>query len=228
MRKELTDDIIKENLISFSEKEIASIEKDVKEHQFSDAFNEQIDSIMSEFEKDQTNRSVKLFNNKKLSSIAMIFIIVITSTLSIYAVGKYLFEYSETKYDDHTEINIENFKELPEDYQFVFEEPSYIPDGFKLDEKELTENLGYVIYVNDSGDDIIYDKSLLTGTCTIVLNTERSDIKTIHILGKEVFYIYDNNEYLFYWFDDYEEHTLGSTIDDMDFHIKIIESIIKK
>lgn len=233
MKKELNDKKIKENLLIINKAEIDELEKNAGEHEFSSDFNIKMKSIFAsineenENSKNEPKQKVLKFNIKKRVAIILVISVLVTSMLSIEASRKYLFNMFYKIYDDRTEIHLENNGEIDENYEFTFEEPSYLPRGFKRSKKIIDDEFVSLTYTNDLKQRINYRKLLIRGSSVLGLDTEKTEIKTCSIEGVEVKYICTETMYVFYWFDDCNKYVLSSTVKNYTELEKVIKSIIK-
>lgn len=146
-------------------------------------------------------------------------LVVVTAS----ALGIHILNFSFFEKTDHTEIT-GNVTEHSSEEKFRFYEPDYIPDGYKLVEKESFGDIELeYIYQNESGEYLYIDENLAEGFVTNI-NNENCKISDI-VIGDKKVRIYDYGERKIYLLQYYSTYIrMNGTLSAIEFE-KIIQGL---
>ena len=104
---------------------------------------------------------------------------------------------------------------------------SYLPDGYELKNETINKTFVSTLWSDGENKILLYQKPLNNGCFTI--DTENNDHGYIYTEDLSVFYVRNNNTYLFTWENDYFAFQLKCNDSiSLDEAKKIIENISKK
>lgn len=145
----------------------------------------------------------RIFNTaiKKTVSVAAIFIVVFTLSLSVKAIREPFLKMFKKIFDNHVEIELKGTtKDCIDEIYAVTE----IPDGYVMTDEMINTSMVYREYKKDDGTSFSYTQSSTTGHMGLSIDNEHSRHYNKKIDDTEL-YIADFEEYnikLVYWLQD--------------------------
>ena len=190
-------------------------------HCFSKKFERKMKKLLKEEKRSPSVNRFAHYGRK----VAMIFLIVITvlfaTTMSIEALRERFLEKTVKIFRDRTSISYYVDDEIGKGLMPKI--PTYIPEGFILDDQYLSTSQNMNIYKNKEGTEITYHQSIAAGS-SVILDTEGVEVKYININNQKVMSYTNKGFNNLYWDDDIYMYFFHSSI-DMDELIKMAESL---
>lgn len=160
--------------------------------------------------------------------VAIFFICLLGATLavvmSVEAYRNKFFETIKIFLGDAYELRYETDEEIKEIENYY--EPHYIPEGYKITEREESAIALWCIYEDVNGNVVIWDQSLVMEGSFAVYDSEYDDELTRNVNGKAVtFYLYDSGYKLAYYEQEYYAYTITADNLSIEEICKIIESV---
>lgn len=137
-----------------------------------------------------------------------------------------VFEFVIKRYPKYTEIQVESDVNVPEDVVVEPIDPSYIPEGYQISEKNLNDMSYRVRYINDEGLKLYYNENIITQS-GMLLDTEDADVETVLMEGLELMVIEKNGNVMIFWHDDRHKFLLSGEVEKAEM-LRMAKSIIKK
>lgn len=172
----------------------------------------------------------KLFYKKipKYSKRAAVFLlaVIIMSGIAVFSVEawrikvmNFVIEMSQT----HSEINFGENSTKGDSYISDEITLGYIPEGFKLEKKDIKNNMVTLVF---KGEDeyFIFSMNKIAGSMGI--DTENASVKKTTINGQEALFSSNINVNILVWHDEKFSYTLSGTVDEKEI-VKIAEDIKK-
>lgn len=201
-------------------------------------FPEELDKKMREIidnysENTNCRKSRKAFK-KALPKVAAILVVVFTiTTVFVANVGairakvlNFMMEETEkyTSVDIKEEPNIlkNNPEIIPPDWKGLYA-PTYIPEGFRVTSAKNYEDVTSIVYINDAGQMILFEKFIRKDT-NLRVDTEDTNAVPIEIKGFEGLLTEKNDITKIIWYNDDFLFSLTSKIDKNEL-MKIAESV---
>lgn len=197
----LTDDVLRSAFQSLSDELIEEWEKGVgKKHKFSKRFERRMKSLIRK----EKNRElfVELRGYLKpatifATAVVMIFVMLITNSMTVRANPMLLFKKIEIILND-SEMYI--YDEDLSNYRFYPYEPTYIPKGYTEIERRITDNSLNIYYENEQGERISWSQILVKSTTIIGINTECIEKRELEYAGEFMdVYIMENGSKVLYY-----------------------------
>lgn len=190
-------------------------------YNFSRKFKKKMNRLIKEEKRSPAFNRFAYYGRK----VAIIFIIIISvllaTTLNIEALRERFFGKIVRVFKDRTSISYDASDEIVDD--LVPKTPTFIPESFTLDEKNLTTTQNMIIYKNQEGAEIYYHQSIAVGS-SVILDTEGVEVEYINIDNQKVMSYTNKGFNNLYWDDDLYIYFFNSSI-DMDELIKMAESL---
>ena len=195
--------------------------KSIPNHIFSLKHENNIRKIIKKY-----NRSPRQQFARKTAAVLLAAIVLLNALLiaCIPTYRKRVFDIVTTVYEEFTSIFTQDDESL-EDFDFNFIEPSYIPNGFNVEEKFETHYSLQIDYANNHLQYIFYQQKVITSGERI-LDTENAETSTIERNNIEITYFYNKGIYNVYWQDDKYLFSIKAEI-EFDELLKMIEGIQK-
>ncbi len=194
-------------------------------YEFSDKFLSKMDKVVK---RERVARYFVKFNNyaKRTAMIILILLCVaLTTTMSVEAFRIRFFEIITEVWDEITSYIFENDNELINE-KLIPIESDYIPKGYDIVEKRITEYVQRIFYQDNDKKEIIYEQKLISSN-SIIVDTENSVIEYIKISNQEVSVLENKGIYQVYWYDELYTYVLIGDIEKQEL-LLMTKSIIKK
>lgn len=190
-------------------------------HKFSRKFEKKMKILLKEERRSLAFNKFVNYGRK----VAIVFVIVISvllaTTMSIEALRERFLNKTVSIFRDRTSISYDADDEVVED--LVAKTPRYIPQGFTLEEQNLTSSQNMNIYKNEEGTEIYYHQSIAAGS-SVILDTEGVEVDYIDIGNQKVMSYTNKGFNNLHWDDDLYIYFFNSSL-DMEELIKMAESL---
>ncbi|EQL04293.1 DUF4367 domain-containing protein, partial [Clostridioides difficile] len=168
------------------------------DYEFSIEFESKMDKIIKENEK-----KVKKNTYKNLKKIAIVFIIILSSivtitTIKTEAFPENLIRIMKKVYKEFTDYNFINPHKSNVSFKYI--EPKYISTGYKEVERIEEENYLSILYKDKLDNYIIY-QMMLYSRDVIVLDTEDAFVENIKFNNQYAQYVEKGNTQQLLWHD---------------------------
>jgi hypothetical protein len=226
MAKKIDDDFLYKYMSQAEEKWIEAIENTQQEpHIYTKKFQRELKKIIRDSQKSKTIRKQMTYLRRIAAVIAITLTILFAGCMSSEAARTKLFEIIKKIYEDCTEYIYDTGTGESMDQEFLFIEPSYLPEGYS--ESGRIEEIGVVIYQKESeGEETKIEcyESLADGLA-VLLDTEGAKIVEGEISGTKVEYFTNKGTSYLYWTDEDTYYNIMGNI-NMEEIIKMGKSII--
>lgn len=194
-------------------------------YEFTDVFLCRMDKVIK---REKVTRYLMKFNTyaKRAAMIILIVLCVaLTTTMSVEANRVRLFEVISEVWDELTSYIFKNDNDLIND-KLVPIESDYIPKGYEIAEKQITEYVQRIFYQDKTGKEIIYEQKLISSN-SIIVDSENSVVKNIKI-SNQVASVLENKEvYQVYWYDELYTYVFIGDVEKQEL-LLMAKSIIEK
>jgi hypothetical protein len=198
------------------------------------SFPEKLDAWVEEYirKEEKKEKKIKLVKNiKKQSKRAAIILLIIIAGIStliftVEAIRVRVFNYFIERNERYTEIKVEeenNIKTPELDWENYYQ-PTYMPEGYFLENEEGIGSIKVLKYTN--GENEILFTQANNGT-DFQLDTEDATTENIKISGNEGFLTIKEDRSMIFWHNEEKSFTITGNIKKEEI-IKIAESIEKK
>jgi hypothetical protein len=217
-----TDDMLKEAVIKAGIYEIEALPTDDEiEHEFSNDFERKMERLIRRSKTRNLIGGMAFLRRRVVALIAAI-IILFASAMSVSAVRAAVFEFITEVYEKFTHIFFNESRSSQDAADgFAIYEPAYIPEGFKLVNKN-TDGLVLLEYEKEN-DFISYSQQCL-GNVSININTEGVKLEELEFKGLPAKYYSNQGVQNLLWYDEKYMYMVSSTL-DRDIVFKIAESV---
>ncbi|AZT89581.1 DUF4367 domain-containing protein [Caldicellulosiruptor changbaiensis] len=217
-----TEDMLKEAVIKADIYEIETLPTDDEiEYEFSNEFERKMERLIRRSKTRNLIGGMAFLRRRVVALIAAI-IILFASAMSVSAVRAAVFEFITEVYEKFTHIFFNESRSSQDAADgFAIYEPAYIPEGFKLVNKN-TDGLVLLEYEKEN-DFISYSQQCLENV-SININTEGVKLEELEFKGLPAKYYSNQGVQNLVWYDDKYMYTVSSTL-DRDIVFKIAESV---
>lgn len=188
--KSLNEQRLKEAVHLYAKKMAEGLptQEEISDLEFSPEFEQKMKGLI-EFRKIPFRRYFDT-TAKKVASIAVIFMIIFSATLSVKAVREPFIKMMKTIFSNHIEIRFEGDKkeQITEIYEI-----SEIPVGFELTDEIINEVMVNREYTDKNGILLIYTQLSTANHIGIDIDNEHSTNYTLSIEGNDV-YVFNSGE----------------------------------
>lgn len=222
-----------EALLSYAVKESAikevneiPDEKQIRENlRFSEAFEKRIEKLINRRRYKRILKRTYLYGKKIAIFVSVIISIGFGTLMTAGAVQQAVIHTVVEWYNDHNGFIFESTG--GESAEGILEKskikmPSYIPEGFTVDEFEDYDGYKFYLYKNEEGKNLVFSASVITDKSETFIDNEHTDYEIIEINGKDVYLFSgkdDNYDYASaIWID-------GNIVYDIESWIGVIEVI---
>jgi hypothetical protein len=191
------------------------------EHEFSDEFERKMQKLIRQSKKRSPVGGLA-FLRRRVVVLAAAIIILFASAMSVSAVRAAVFEFITEVYEKFTHIFFEESRS-PQDAadEFTIYEPTYIPEGFELVNKNID---GLVLLEYEKGNDFISYSQQRLENVSMYINTEGVELEELEFKGLPAKYYSNQGVQNLIWCDDAYMYMVSSTL-DRDTVFRIAESV---
>ena len=217
-----TDDMLKKAVIKADIYEIETLPADDEiEYEFSNEFKRKIKKLIRQ-NKTRSQVEAMAFLRMRVVVFVAAIIILLVSAMSVSAVRAAVFEFITEVNEKFTHIFFNESRSSQDAADgFAIYEPAYIPEGFKLVNKN-TDGLVLLEYEKEN-DFISYSQQCLENVSSNI-NTEGVRLEELEFKGLPAKYYSNQGVQNLLWYDDKYIYVVSSTL-DRDIVFKIAESV---
>ncbi len=217
-----TEDMLKEAVIKADIYEIETLPTDDEiEYEFSNEFERKMERLIRRSKTRNLIGGMAFLRRRVVALIAAI-IILFASAMSVSAVRAAVFEFITEVYEKFTHIFFNESRSSQDAADgFAIYEPAYIPEGFKLVNKN-TDGLVLLEYEKEN-DFISYSQQCLENV-SININTDGVKLEELEFKGLPAKYYSNQGVQNLLWYDEKYMYMVSSTL-DRDIVFKIAESV---
>ena len=192
---EITDEFLYQHMPSYEEKVLDAMPKeDEIDYEFSEEFEKKMEVLIRRAkQKEKYHLPVKTWQ-RVAAAIVIVFVAVMTITLSAKAVRKKLFDFIKNVYPTYTTTTYYSDEEIVGEFRTLY--PEYIPDGYEL----VTEDGGIIYltleYRKGEGENIssiLISQEQITDGMVVENNYKYVKEKKCKIRGNEAKLCYKEN-----------------------------------
>lgn len=216
-----TDDMLKKAVIKADIYEIETLPADDEiEYEFSNEFKRKIKKLIRQ-NKTRSQVEAMAFLRMRVVVFVAAIIILLVSAMSVSAMRAAVFEFITEVNEKFTHIFFNESRSSQDAADgFAIYEPAYIPEGFKLVNKN-TDGLVLLEYEKEN-DFISYSQQCLENVSSNI-NTEGVRLEELEFKGLPAKYYSNQGVQNLLWYDDKYIYVVSSTL-DRDIVFKIAES----
>lgn len=145
----------------------------------------------------RTESSIISFSPRRKIAILVAVVLILALTITACAFGEQIKEFLFEIYETFTRAEVEGDPNTTEFEQYT---PSYIPNDYTIVDNEIVGGSSRIIWYN--GDHYIYLDQDQQSSNKLILDTENSPY-TQTIMGEhQIYYINENNTYIFIWIEN--------------------------
>jgi len=217
-----TEDMLKEAVIQADIYEIETLPTDDEiEYEFSNEFKRKIKKLIRQ-NKTRSQVEAMAFLRMRVVVFVAAIIILLVSAMSVSAMRAAVFEFITEVNEKFTHIFFNESRSSQDAADgFAIYEPAYIPEGFKLVNKN-TDGLVLLEYEKEN-DFISYSQQCLENVSSNI-NTEGVRLEELEFKGLPAKYYSNQGVQNLLWYDDKYIYVVSSTL-DRDIVFKIAESV---
>lgn len=217
-----TDDMLKKAVIKADIYEIETLPADNEiEYEFSNEFKRKIKKLIRQ-NKTRSQVEAMAFLRMRVVVFVAAIIILLVSAMSVSAMRAAVFEFITEVNEKFTHIFFNESRSSQDAADgFAIYEPAYIPEGFKLVNKN-TDGLVLLEYEKEN-DFISYSQQCLENVSSNI-NTEGVRLEELEFKGLPAKYYSNQGVQNLLWYDDKYIYVVSSTL-DRDIVFKIAESV---
>ena len=199
------------------------LNKDDFNFEFSDEFNKKMKKLIAK-------ESRISFNHRKRISRALIAaiiatIIMFTGLMSVSASRQKIIEFIETIFPKYTQVELsEESAPTPDTIETAYT-LGYVPDGYELEQYNQDEVSVFVIWKNNSGNEIVFSQNLLDSNISI---DNEHEYETAELNGYTSYIYGDDNLCSITWNDENYRYVLATPSEFKDELIKMVENLREK
>jgi len=217
-----TDDMLKKAVIKADIYEVETLPADDEiEYEFSNEFKRKIKKLIRQ-NKTRSQVEAMAFLRMRVVVFVAAIIILLVSAMSVSAMRAAVFEFITEVNEKFTHIFFNESRSSQDAADgFAIYEPAYIPEGFKLVNKN-TDGLVLLEYEKEN-DFISYSQQCLENVSSNI-NTEGVRLEELEFKGLPAKYYSNQGVQNLLWYDDKYIYVVSSTL-DRDIVFKIAESV---
>jgi len=216
------EDMLKEAVIQADIYEVETLPADDGiEYEFSNEFKRKMKKLIRKSKTKSPVEAMAFLRRRAVAFVAA-FIILFASVMSVSSVRAAVFEFITDLYEKFTHIFFNESRSSQDAaYGFAIYEPAYIPEGFKLVNKN-TDGLVLLEYEKEN-DFISYSQQCLENV-SININTEGVKLEELEFKGLPTKYYSNQGVQNLLWYGDKYMYMVSSTL-DRDIVFKIAGSV---
>ncbi len=217
-----TDEMLREAVIKADIRELEALPADHEiEHEFSKRFERRMRKLIRRSKTGSPARGV-VFLRRRVVALAAAIVILLATAMSVSAVRAAVFEFITEVYEKFTHIFFEESRSSNDAVdEFIVCRPSFIPEGFELDNEKTA---GPVLLVYEKGSDYISYSQQRLEDVSLHVNTEEAELEELEFNGLPAKYYSNRGVQNLLWYDDEYLYIVSSTL-DRDAVFKIAESV---
>ena len=218
-----TDDMLKKAVIKADIYEIETLPTDDEiEYEFSNEFERKMERLIRRI-KTRSPVGAMAFLRRRVVAFVAAIIILFASAMSVSAVRVAVFEFITEVYEKFTNIFFNESRSSQDTADgFTIYEPTYIPEGFELVNKNID---GLILLEYEKGNDFISYSQQCLENVSMHINTEGVELEELEFKGLPAKYYSNQGVQNLLWYDDEYMYMVSSTL-DRDIVFKIAESIV--
>jgi hypothetical protein len=218
-----TEDMLKEAVIQADIYEIETLPTDDEiEYEFSNGFKRKMKKLIRKSKTRSSVGAMAFLRRRAVAFVAAI-IILFASAMSVSAVRAAVFEFITEVYEKFTNIFFNESRSSQDTADgFTIYEPTYIPEGFELVNKNID---GLILLEYEKGNDFISYSQQCLENVSMHINTEGVELEELEFKGLPAKYYSNQGVQNLLWYDDEYMYMVSSTL-DRDIVFKIAESIV--
>ena len=204
-----TEDMLKEAVIQADIYEIETLPTDDEiEYEFSNGFKRKMKKLIRKSKTRSSVGAMAFLRRRAVAFVAAI-IILFASATEVYEKFTNIF-FNESRSSQDTADG------------FTIYEPTYIPEGFELVNKNID---GLILLEYEKGNDFISYSQQCLENVSMHINTEGVELEELEFKGLPAKYYSNQGVQNLLWYDDEYMYMVSSTL-DRDIVFKIAESIV--
>lgn len=194
-------------------------------HVFSRRFCRKMKAMIKYERRTPRERAVYRGLKVAFATLAVILLVVFGSAMSVQAYRYRFVEFIVEVFEELTSYSVQEKAPTGETADLV--EPSYVPDGYEVNDRIKDNHGNFVVYENGNGDRILYRQES-SSLVTYVFDTETSEVEEVYIGQQKVGIIEENDMRVVYWLNDIYAYSIAGTkqIQQKEL-LKMARSIIK-
>ena len=194
-------------------------------HQFSRWFCRKMKAMIKYERRTPRERAVYRGLKVAFATLAVILLVAFGSVMSVKAYRYRIIEFFVEVLEELTTYSVQEKAPTGETADLV--EPSYVPDGYEVNDRIKDNHGNFVVYENGNGDRILYRQES-SSLVTYVFDTETSGVEEVYIGQQKVGIIEENDMRVVYWLNDIYVYSIAGTkqIQQKEL-LKMARSIIK-
>ena len=223
--KEMMDELNKDIIDEAANKAAENLGNNLPEPEIIEFSKEHEEAMKRIFKKERNKLLIKKISKYSKRVAIFFLVLVVASSVTIFSVEawrikimNFIIEMTQT----HSEIN---FSEDNKGDTYTSDEITlgYIPEGFKLETSDISENSVNLIF---KGEKNYFVFSMDAINSKMGIDTENAAVKKTMINGEEALYSTNNNVNILVWHNEEFLYKLSGTIEEKEM-IKIAENIKK-
>ena len=223
MKIDFTDEMLREAVVRADIRELEAMPADHEiEHEFSKRFERRMGKLIRRGKTGSPVGAIAFLRRHMVAFVAAI-IILFASAMSVSAVRAAVFEFITEVYEKFTNIFFNESRSSQDTADgFTIYEPTYIPEGFELVNKNID---GLILLEYEKGNDFISYSQQCLENVSMHINTEGVYLEELEFKGLPAKYYSNQGVQNLLWYDDEYMYMVSSTL-DRDIVFKIAESIV--
>ena len=194
-------------------------------HVFSRRFCRKMKAMIKYERRTPRERAVYRGLKVAFATLAVILLVVFGSAMSVQAYRHRFVEFIVEVFEELTSYSVQEKAPTGETADLV--EPSYVPDGYEVNDRIKDNRGSFVVYENGNGDRIHYRQES-SSLSTYVFDTETSVVSEVYV-GKQKFNVVEEADtWMVHWTDNiYIYYVIGAKSLSKEELLKMARSIIE-
>ena len=194
-------------------------------HVFSRRFCRKMKAMIKYERRTPRERAVYRGLKVAFATLAVILLVVFGSAMSVQAYRYRFVEFIVEVFEELTSYSVQEKAPTGETADLV--EPSYVPDGYEVNDRIKDNRGSFVVYENGNGDNIYYRQES-SSLVAYVFDTETSVAEEVYMGQQKVGIIEENDMRVVYWRDDIYTYSIAGSKQILQKELlKMARSIIK-
>ncbi len=159
-------------------------DKEVADIKFTADFEQKMDHIIHK----RKRICYSMFNTvaKRVACVAVVFIVVLSVTLSVNAIRKPFVQMVRTVFSNHVDIG---FQGDTKDFISEIYDLNYLPDGFEITSEMINSNTVSREYTNKDGVILMYSQQATQHHSGVSIDNEHTTHHILTVDGKEIYVV---------------------------------------